>query len=424
MKTLIREVTILSPGSPFNGHRKDILLSEGRIEKIVEAGTYPVEGLQLIEANGLFVSPGWFDLHVNFREPGHEYKEDLISGCLAAMQGGFTGVLCMPSVHPPLDNRAGVEYVLNRCRHELVDVVPAGCLSHQLLGKDLSEMYDMYSAGCRVFTDDRLPVKDAGLMLRALLYARNFGAKIFSFADEKSISGSAQMNEGIISTQSGLKGMPAIAEEVMIARDLMLAEYAGSPIHFSTISTKGSVELIRKAKQKGLNVTADVSALNLSLSDAALISFNTHCKVLPPLRTDDDISALIEGIKDDTIDAICSDHLPEDTENKKKEFELAAFGAEGIETAFAAAYTSLQDHISKDKIIEKFSNAPRRIAGLPEIHITENSPACLTIADLNISWTVREKELLSKSKNNPFLNKTLRSKALYVFNKGQFYKCS
>jgi len=424
MKTLIREVNILSPGSAFNGQRKDILISDGRIEKIAEAGTIPVEGLQTIEAKGLLVSPGWFDLHANFREPGHEYKEDLVSGCLAAKQGGFTGVLCMPTVYPPLDNRAGVEYILNRCRQELVDVVPAACLSHRQQGKDLSEMYDMFSAGCRVFTDDRFPVKDAGLMYRALLYARNFGARIFSFADEQSISGKGQMNEGFVSTQLGLKGMAPIAEEIMIARDLMLAEYADSPIHFSTISTKGSVELIRKAKQKGLSVTADVSALNLSITDEALTSFDTYCKVMPPLRTKDDIAALIEGLKDDTIDAICSDHQPEDVENKKKEFELAAFGAEGIETAFSAAYTSLKDHISKEKIVEKFSNAPRRIAGLPEIHIAENSPACLTIADLNIRWTVREKDLLSRSKNNPFLNKELWAKALYVFNKGQFYKCS
>ncbi len=424
MKILIQEVSILSPGSTFNGKCKDVLLMNGMIHKISDPGTIKDECDQMINGKDKHLTPGCIDLHVNLMEPGYEHKEDLISGCHAAMQGGFTGVLCMPSSNPPVHTRSAVEFIINRTQNQLVDVLPAGTLSFNHEGKDLSEMYDMYNAGAKVFTDEKKTVQDAGLMLRALLYARNFSGKIFSFPYDNTISPKGQMHEGITSTHLGLKGIPHITEEIMISRDLFLAEYAGAGIHFSTISTRKSVELIREAKRKGIKVTADVSVLNIALDDSELIHFDTNFKVMPPLRGPEDISALIEGLKDGSIDAICSDHLPEDVENKKKEFDLANFGAEGLETAFAAAYTALRNHLSKEQILEKFTNGPRNILGLPESVIRENTPANLSLFDFNKTWTVQESDIVSKSKNNPFLNKSLIGKAICVFNKGQMYTCS
>ncbi len=423
MKTVIREVNILSPGSPYSGMCKDVAIVEGVIDQVGEPGSLQLNSNDFIEGAGLYLTPGWLDLHVNFREPGHEYKEDLISGCLAAKKGGFTGVLCMPSTNPPVHSRSSVEFILSRTRNELVDVYPAGTISHNLEGKDLSEMYDMFSAGAKVFTDDKKSVQDAGLMLRALLYVQNFGGKIFSYPNDKSIASNGQMNEGIISTQLGLRGIPPIAEEIMLSRDLFLAEYAGAEIHFSTISTRKSVDLIRNAKQRGLKVTADVSVLNFALNDTELKNFETNFKVLPPLRGSDDIIAIIEGLKDGTIDAICSDHLPEDVEHKKKEFELASFGAEGLETTFAAAFTALKKHLSQEEILAKFTDGPRQILGQQKQIIKEKAPANLTLVDLNKTWNVHENDIGSKSFNNPFLSKTLTGKAVCAFNKGQVYSC-
>ncbi len=424
MKTLIRQVNILSPGSPHSGSVKDVVLENGVIQQISEGGKIKGDFDTVIEGKDKHLCPGWLDLHVNFREPGEEYKEDLQSGCKAAMQGGFTGVLCMPSTKPAVDSGSAVEFILNRTKSELVEVFPSGSLSRRMEGKDLSEMYDMFKAGAKVFTDDKKSVQDAGLMLRALLYVQNFGGKIFSFPNDNTISSTGQMHEGPNSTSLGLKGIPPISEEIMISRDLFLAEYTGAEIHFSCISTGRSVQLIREAKKKGLKVTADVSALHISLNDSELKNFETNYKVLPPLREPDDINALIAGLKDGTIDAICSDHSPEDVENKRKEYELASFGAEGLETAFAAAYTSLRKHLSSEEIISKFSNGPRRILGLEPVIIKEGSVANLTLVDLTNDWTVTESAIHSRSKNNPFLNKPLSGKAVYVFNKNQMHACN
>ncbi len=422
MKILIQQVNILSANSKFNGMCKDVLLENGMIRKIADAGTIKEKCDETIDGLNKYLSPGLVDLHVNFQEPGNEHKEDLESGCRAAKQGGFTTVLCMPSTNPPVDSGSLIEFICNRTQNQLVDVLVAGTISNKQEGKDLSEMFDMHNAGAKVFTDDKRSVMDAGLMLRALLYSKNFGGKIFSFAHDQSIAQKGQMNEGISSTKLGLKGLPSIAEEIMISRDLILAEYADAEIHFSTISTKRSVELIRAAKKKGMRVSADVSAAHISLTDSELKSFESDFKMMPPLRTLEDVDALIKGLKDGTIDAICSDHLPEDVENKKKEFELAKFGAEGLETCFAAAYTALKNHLSNEQILDKFTSGPQKILGLPIMSIEENAPANLTLLDLRQEWTVERKNIFSKSKNNPFLTKTLLAKAICVFNRNQFYR--
>ncbi|MEO8087194.1 MAG: dihydroorotase [Bacteroidota bacterium] len=419
MKLIIRQATIIDQESAFNKKTCDVLVSDGIIKKI--AGKITEACDQEIDGKNCFLSPGFFDLHVNFREPGFEYKEDLQSGCKAAMAGGFTGVLQMPSTFPVMQNRSGIELIRNKTKEGLVDVEVSGALSVDLEGSDMTEMFDMHQSGAVCFTDDKKSVEDAGMMVRALLYAKNFNGLIMSFANDKSLSGKGQMNEGIISTQLGLKGMPALAEELMIARDLMLCEYAESKIHFSTVSTKGAVELIRNAKAKGLKVTCDVAAHHLLLNDSNLEEFDTRFKIKPPLRTDADIAALKNGLKDGTIDAICSDHSPEDIENKQKEFDHAAFGAEGLETAFAAAYTALKDILTTEQLVEKLSTSPRKILGLSAMKISEGEKANFTLFTLAEEWTVSVSDIHSKSKNNPFIGRKLQGKIKAALNNGQFF---
>ena len=419
MNLIIRQAKIIDKSSPHHGKICDVQVSDGVISNI--AGNISGNADKEIDGTNCCLSPGFFDLHVNFSEPGYEYKEDFQSGCRAAMAGGFTGVLQMPSTFPVIQNRSGVDQVMNRTKSELVEVRVAGALSAGMEGKDLTEMFDMHSSGAVCFTDDKKSVQDAGLMLRALLYAKNFNGLIMSFADDHSLSGKGQMNEGVTSTQSGLKGIPAISEELMITRDLVLCSYAESKIHFSTISTEGSVDLIRKAKKEGLKVTCDVAAHHLLLDDSYLEQFDTRFKIKPPLRTAADIAALKAGLKDGTIDAICSDHTPEDVENKQKEFDHAAFGAEALETAFAAAYKALKDHMGIEEIVLKFSAAPRSILSLPPIHITKGGPANFTLYDLSEEWTVTENDIRSKSKNNPFIGMILLGKVKAVVRNEIFF---
>ena len=424
MRILLQNVSIISPGSVHHLKEKDILVEGDKIKNINNPGTLTSNNADTtITGKGIFVSPGWFDLHVNFCDPGEEYKEDIESGCLAAMQGGFTGVLLMPSTTPPITGKSSVEYVQQRSGKYLVDVQVAGTISGNREGKDLSEMYDMYCAGVRVFTDDKQPIDDPGLMTRALLYSQIFGGKIFSFPEDKIIAGKGQLHEGVISTRLGLKGIPSVAEEIIISRDLSLADYTNSPIHFSTISTRTGVELIRKAKAKGMKVTADVSAIHLLLDESSLNEFDSLYKLKPPLRSAEDREALIDGLVDGTIDSICSDHKPESIENKQKEFDLAAFGAIGLETAFAVARTATLNKLSLPELISKFTSHPRFCSGLKTGLIEENHKADMTVFNPEKKWIVNRNHIFSKSKNNPFLNLELTGKPIAVINNGQLQHC-
>lgn len=414
MNLLIKSAKVVDLNSPHNGKTVDILIEGGKI-KSIKSNIKAEKGVKTVEVPNLHVSTGWFDMQANFRDPGFENKEDLISGSKAASYGGYTGVAVMPSTYPTIHTKADVEYIKNKTKNLITDVFPIGTLSHKMEGNDISEMYDMFQSGAIAFSDDKVSVANSGLLMRALLYAKNFGGLIMAHCDDKSISLDGKMNEGEVSTSLGLKAMPSIAEELMVARNIYLAEYTESSIHLSSISTAKSVDLIRYAKSKKLKVTASVNAYNIMLDDSALNDFNTNYKVSPPLRTKADIDALKKGLADGTIDVIVSDHCPEDEENKTVEFDHAAFGMIGLETAFAVA-NSNRGKLTLNKLIEKITINPRQIFGLDIPQIKEGEKANLTMFDPDLIWTLKGKDIHSKSKNTPFIGTEFTGKALGIIN--------
>ncbi|MFI5139147.1 MAG: dihydroorotase family protein, partial [Sphingobacteriales bacterium] len=410
MNLLIKSATIIDPNSPFNQQIADLLIEKGHISQIA---TEIEADAEVIDSEGKFISPGFFDLNCNIGELGLETKEDLYTGTKAAAAGGFTGVVLMPNTIPPVHSKAEIEFLMNRAKKNLVDVYPLGAISHKREGKDLAEMYDMYLSGAKAFTDGNRPVQDAGLMERALLYAQGFDALIFSYPEDTAIAGKAKVNEGEISTLLGMKGIPSLAEELMIARDLYLAEYTGSKIHFSTISTTRSVELIREAKRKGLDVTCDVAAHHLVLTDEALVGFDSQYKVKPPLRTQDDVEALLNGLIDGTIDAIVSQHTPHEIEFKDVEFEVAEFGIIGLQTALSLV---LKAGLDVNLIVQKLAIGPREILNIDIPAIAVGEPANFVLFDTTAEWEYNSKNNRSKSYNSPFMGQTLKGKVLLTYN--------
>ncbi len=422
MKLLIKSVIVLHPDGNTEKSEQDILINKGRIDKI-GVGLATDDDTEIYDAKGAYVSIGWFDMKANFRDPGDEVKEGIPSGLEAALAGGFTGVVLMSSAKPAVQSKADVEYIRNRANGHLVTLYPTGALSIDREGKDITEMFDMKQAGAVAFTDDKRPVTDSGLMLRALQYAGNCGSLVIAYADDKSISGKGQVNEGISSTMSGLKGMPAFSEELMVSRDLQICRYTGSRLHFSTLSTASAVNMVRDAKKEGLPVSAEVCAHQLFFDDSSIMQYDTNFKVKPPFRSLQDVAALKEGLLDGTIDVICSDHLPEDPESKIVEFDFAAFGISGIETAFAVAHTASEGKVKLSRIIDAFTVRPRELLGIPVPQIKEGATANLTIFDPGLTWTPNGSELKSKSKNNPFIGMELKGRPMAVVANGQFRKC-
>jgi dihydroorotase len=416
MNILIKSCTLVSPASPHHLKVVDVLIENGIISKIA-TDINPID-IKTIDAKGKYLSVGFFDLNANLGELGLENKEDFISGSAAAAAGGFTGVGVMPNTQPPVDAKAQVEYLKNRAKGLLVDIYPYGTISQKKEGKDLAEMYDMTQSGAVAFTDGTAPVQDAGLMERALLYAKGFDALVISYPEDSAIAGKAKMNEGEMSTYLGMKGIPNIAEELMIVRDLYLAEYTQSKIHFTSISTAHSVALIKAAKAKGLQVTCDVTAHHLVLTEQALHDFDTHYKVKPPLRTNTDVEALLAGVKDGTIDAVVSQHTPHEIEFKEVEFETAAYGITGLQTALPLLFKA---GLNTQEIVEKLAISPRNILGLPQPEIKEGVQANLTLFDES-EWDYTIENNYSKSKNSPFIGEKLKGKVWLTINNHQLYE--
>jgi dihydroorotase len=414
MNLLIKSATIVDPNSPFHQQVADILIQDGKITGISSEIKAEAE---VFDAKGKQLSPGFFDLNCNIGELGFETKETLQTGTQAAIAGGFTGLALMPNTHPPVHSKAEVEYLCNRAQNNLVSIYPLGTISHKREGKDLAEMYDMFLSGAKAFTDGDRPVQDAGLMERALLYAQGFDASVFSYPEDSAIAGKAKVNEGEVSTLLGMKGIPSLAEELIIARDLYLAEYTGSKIHFSTISTARSVELIRDAKKKGLKVTCDVAAHHLVLTDEALLGFDSLYKVKPPLRTRKDLDALIAGLNDNTIDAIVSQHTPHEVEFKDVEFEVAEYGMIGLQTTFSLA---LQAGLDINLIIQKLAINPRNILNVEVPVIAAGQKANLIVFDQAAEWEYTRQNNYSKSYNSPFIGQKLKGQVLLTCNNDKF----
>lgn len=417
MNLLISSATIIDPNSSFHQKTADILIQNGTITQI--AATIPKGDYEIFDAKGKHVLPGFFDLNCNIGELGQETKEDLQSGTRAAAAGGFTGLALMPNTNPPVHSKAEVAFLLNKAENNLVDIYPLGTISYKREGKDMAEMYDMYQSGARAFTDGNRPVQDAGLMERALLYAQGFNALVFSYPEDTAIAGKAKVHEGEVSTMLGMKGIPGLAEELMIARDLYLAEYTGSPIHFSTVSTKRSVDLIREAKNKGLKVTCDVAAHHLLLTDEVLLGFDSRYKVKPPLRTQQDVEALITAVNDGTIDAIVSQHTPHEIEFKDVEFEIAEYGMIALQTALSVV---LKAGISLDNIVQTMAIKPREILGVEVPVLKEGNKANLTVLDTQAEWLFSKQNNQSKSYNSPFIDQKVNAKALLTINNNQVFK--
>jgi dihydroorotase len=414
---LIQSVTVLHPESPFNGQTVDVLISNGKIAEIGKKIDGSNKNATIFDAKGQFLSPGFLDINANFGEPGLETKEDMETGCATAAAGGFTAVALMPNTQPPIHSKAEVSYLLNKSQNHLVDILPIGCISHHREGKEMAEMFDMQNSGAIAFSDGNKPVSNAGLMSRALLYTKSFNGLIFSYAEDQDIAAKGKMNEGVMSNFLGMKGNPSLAEELMVSRDLYLAEYNEARIHFSTISSHRSVDLIRKAKKAGVKVTCDVAAHHLVLSEDNLEGFDSQYKVKPPLRTKTDQKALIAGLKDGTIDAIVSQHTPHEIEFKDVEFEIASFGIIGLQTVLPLA---LKSGLSPEMIVEKLAISPRKLLGIAIPGFDLGISANFILINPTEKWTLNEKSNKSKSYNSPFMGQELTGKVNLVYNNEQY----
>ena len=405
---------------PDRVEKADILSENGKIVKIGHGLTD--KDAQILDASGLTVFPGFIDLHVHFREPGFEYKEDIASGSAAAVAGGFTQVCCMPNTQPVCDNAAIASYILSRGKEiGLCKVHPIGSITVGEKGEQLSEMGKMKEAGIVAVSDDGRPVSDSRIMRLAMEYASDFGLICLSHCEDKSLVDGGVVNEGLNSTLAGLKGIPRAAEEIMLAREIILAETLKKRVHICHVSTKGGVRLLRDAKARGVAVTAETCPHYFTLTDDIITSFDANTKVNPPVREKEDVEEIKAGLKDGTLDCIVTDHAPHHENEKKVEYNLAAFGISGIETSFALSYTELVKGkiLSLSQLADRMSAAPARILGLDGGEVSVGKSADFAIADLNEKYTIDSSKFISKGKNTPFNGRVVYGKIKYTIVDGQ-----
>lgn len=416
MEFLIRAAQILHPDSPLHNSTKDILISNGKISKISDHIDF--DG-QVVTSEDLKLSVGWFDMRAHYNDPGFEHKEDVDSGTLAALSGGFTDVAILPNTDPVVSTKNAVSYYHKHNRVSPVNLHPVAAVTVRCEGKELTEMIDLHHAGAIAFSDGLKTIWHTDILLKALQYLQKFDGLLINRPEDHHLTAFGHMNEGHVSTVLGLKGMPALSESIMIQRDLKLLEYAGGKIHFSLISTKESVDLIREAKLKGLNVTCDVGVNYLKYTDQDLEDYDTSLKVNPPYRLEEDRVGLLAGLADGTIDVIVSDHNPHDEEGKKLEFDLADFGSANQQPLYSIAKESLGDQF--DSVIDKLTTNPRKILGLEVPKIEEGAEACLTLFSPSKNWRLNGHTNKSKSVASPVFNQAMTGAIIGTVNKGELH---
>ncbi len=400
-KILIKGGRVISPAQKLDDIC-DILIENGKIAAIGKK--LDNKGAEIIEAAGKLVTPGLVDIHVHLRDPGFEYKEDIASGTLAAVTGGFTSVACMPNTNPVNDNQAVTCSILRKAAEEgHCRVFPIASITKGLEGESLTEMGELKELGVFAVSDDGKPVSNPQLMRRAMEYARPFGMTIVSHAEDLDLVGSGVMNDGPISTELGLKGIPWVAEDAATAREVMLAEFTGAHLHVAHVSTRGSIDIVRQAKKRGVNVTCEAAPHHFTLTDEAVRGYNTNAKMNPPLRSAEDREAVRQGIADGTVDAIATDHAPHHIDEKNVEFSIAMNGIVGLETALPLTLKLVEDGlIDLPKAVALMTSSPAEALGLPVGQLEEGGDADVTVIDPDLEWTVEAQKLVSKSKNTPF----------------------
>ena len=413
MNILLKSATIIDINSSFHNKKVDILIEKGVIQKIAENISYDAE-IKVVELPNLHVSNGWFDSSVSFGEPGFEERETIENGLQTAAKSGFTGIALHPNTKPIIDNSGAIAYTKSKSLQTATQLYPIGSLTVQSKGIDLAELYDMHKHNAASFGDYKKSISNPNLLKLALQYTQSFDGLVQSYPQNNDIAGKGMVNEEVSGTQLGLKGIPSLAEELQISRDLFILEYTGGKLHIPTISTAKSVALIKEAKKKGLDVSCSVAVHNLILDDSSLIEFDSNYKVLPPLRTKKDITALLKGLKDGTIDMITSDHCPIDIENKQVEFDNASYGTIGLESAFGA----LTNVLPLETIIEKLTSARFRFTN-SDISISEGQEANISLFTPETEYTFTKENILSTSKNAAFLDKNMKGKAYGVYANSQ-----
>lgn len=414
MKVLIKQAHIICSSSPFHGQVKDILIIDGIIDKIADNITENAE--EIIANDNMHVSIGWMDVFAHFTDPGYEHKETLATGAAAAAAGGFTDVMIVPNTNPAVSSKSQVEYIVQKSVALPVNIYPIASITKNTEGTALAEMYDMHASGAIAFSDGTQPVQSPGLLLKALQYVLAINATIIQVPDDKSISAHGLMNEGIASTRLGLPGKPAIAEELMIVRDIELLKYTKSKLHITGVSTKKGIELIAVAKKEGLNISCSATPYHGWFCDEDLAAYDSNLKVNPPLRTRADMMAVRQAIQDGTVDCIASHHFPQHWDDKTCEFEYAKNGMIGLQTLFAAVNSFEND---LPKLIDQLTIAPRNIFGLALPQIKEGNLACITLFNPLQQYIFEERMILSKSHNSPFIGKTLKGKVIGIINKNK-----
>jgi len=416
MKLLIKQAQVIAPSSPLNGKKQDILIENGKITRIADSVTGQVD--QVISEEGICVSPGWMDIFADFADPGQEYRETIETGARAAAAGGFTDVMLIPNTSPVTDTKAQADYLVQKGKQTPVNIHPIAAITRKTEGKDLAEMYDMHQAGAIAFGDGIHPVQSAGLLLKALQYVKTIDGTVIQLPDDNSIGANGLMNEGIVSTRMGLPGKPIVAEELMVARDIKLARYTESRLHFTGISSPKSLEYIKRGKEGGIQISCSITPYQAFFCDEDLAGYNTHLKLNPPLRNRNDMLTIRQALLDGSVDCIASHHLPQHWDGKACEFEYARYGMISLETMFAVVTTIGLD---PQTFVQMQAVNARRLFGLPVPEIAEGADACLTIFAPAAAFTPDEKNIRSKSKNSPFTGMPLKGKVIGIVNKAQVH---